>query len=406
MPYLEALRKPHALRMVLFGFVGRLPLSMVGLGSVLLVQDYTGSYGLGGGVAATGAVTTALLGPVIGRLADCLGQRRVLLPVVAVHVVGGLTFLFAVRSQTGSQPWPLWVMFVAAGVAGAALPPISSMIRTRWSHLLKDSRRLHTAMAFESVVDELVFIIGPVLVAFLSTAGHSTSGIVTAFVLAVVGSLLFAAQFHTEPPPTGLHPRHGAMAIRTPGLGVLCLVGFALGTVLGVLEVGLVAFADEAGRKALSGVLIAALAVGSMLSGVLWGLVHWHSALRRRLIYTLALLAAGTVPLSVCRNIWLMMVFVFIAGIAVSPSLISAFTLTERLVPSDAVTEGFTWLGTAVGLGVALGAGLSGKLVDLSGANTAFSVATVAAAGAALVVLAGQPALTEHHPARMVGTDT
>jgi MFS family permease len=405
-PYVDVLRTPYALRMVLFGFIGRLPLSMVGLGSVLLVQDYTGSYGLGGGVAATGAVTTALLGPVIGRLADCLGQRRVLFPVLAVHIVGGLVFLFSVRSQPGPRPWPLWVMFVAAGVAGAALPPISSMIRTRWSYLLKESPRLPTALAFESVIDELVFIIGPVLVTFLSTTGHSTSGIVTAFVLAVVGSLLFAAQFHTEPPPTGVHPRHGPLAIRTPGLRVLCLVGLALGAILGVLEVSLVAFADQADRKALAGALIAALAVGSMLAGVLWGVVPWRSELRRRLGYTLAALAVGTIPLVLTGNLWLMMVFVFLAGTAVSPSLISAFTLTERLVPSAAVTEGFTWLGTAVGLGVALGAGLSGKLVDLAGANTAFSVATVAAAAAAVVVLAGQNALDEGQLVRSVAADT
>ncbi|MBA2391107.1 MAG: MFS transporter [Geodermatophilaceae bacterium] len=378
------------MRMVLFGFIGRLPLSMVGLGCVLLVEDYTGSYGLGGAVAATGAVATALLGPVIGRLADCLGQRRVLFPVLVVHITGGLIFLFSVRSQTGPRPWPLWIVFVAVFVAGAALPPISSMIRTRWSHLLKGSPRLQTALAFESVVDEMVFIIGPVLVTFLSTTGHTTSGIVTAFVLAVVGSLLFAAQFHTEPPPTGLHPRHGKLAIRSPGLRLLCLVGLALGTVLGVLEVSLVAFADEVGRKAFAGALIAALAVGSMLSGVSWGLMRWRNELRRRLAYTLAILAICTVPLLLCESLWLMMFFVFIAGTAVSPSLIGVFTLTEQLVPSVAVTEGFTWLGTAIGLGVALGAGLSGRLVDISGANSAFSVAVVAAGAASVAVLIGR----------------
>jgi len=176
--------------------------------------------------------------------------------------------------------------------------------------------------------------------------------------------------------------------------------------ILGVLEVSLVAFADQADRKALAGALIAALAVGSMLAGVLWGVVPWRSELRRRLGYTLAALAVGTIPLVLTGNLWLMMVFVFLAGTAVSPSLISAFTLTERLVPSAAVTEGFTWLGTAVGLGVALGAGLSGKLVDLAGANTAFSVATVAAAAAAVVVLAGQNALDEGQLVRSVAADT
>lgn len=404
-PYLDVFRTPYSVKMVLFGFVGRLPLSMVGLGSVLLVQSYTGSYGLGGGVAATGAVTTALLGPVIGRLADSLGQRRVLFPVLAVHVIGGVTFLFATRSQNGPHPWPLWVMFVAAGIAGAALPPISSMIRTRWSYVLRGSPRLPTALAFESVTDELVFIIGPVLVTFLSTTGHTTSGIVTAFTLAVVGSLLFASQVRTEPPPSGHHPRHGPLAIRTPGLRVLCVVGMAVGAILGVLEVGLVAFADKVDRMALSGLLIAALAVGSMLSGVLWGLIPWRVELRRRLVWTLSLLSLGTVPLLFIPNIWLMVGFTFVAGTAVSPSLISAFTLTERLVPARAVTEGFTWLGTAVGLGVALGAGLSGKLVDVFGANPAFGVATAAAAVAAVVVAGGQRVLDEGELVRSVADD-
>ena len=101
------LRTPHALPMVLAAFIGRLPLSMVGLGSVLLVASRTGSYGLGGAVAAAGAVTTALAGPVIGRLADSLGQRRVLLPVVAVFVGSGLAFLAAVHRH-----WPHWTLFV------------------------------------------------------------------------------------------------------------------------------------------------------------------------------------------------------------------------------------------------------------------------------------------------------
>ncbi|MBW8765831.1 MAG: MFS transporter, partial [Geodermatophilales bacterium] len=112
-PYLQVLRTPHALPMVLAAFIGRLPLSMVGLGCVLLVASETGSYGLGGAVAAVGAVTTALAGPVIGRLADSYGQRRVLLPVLTVFVASGLSFLFAVR-----QDWPLWIVFASAGVAG------------------------------------------------------------------------------------------------------------------------------------------------------------------------------------------------------------------------------------------------------------------------------------------------
>src|SRR4051812_6017194 len=145
--------------MVLAAFIGRLPLSMVGLGCVLLVASETGSYGLGGAIAAVGAVTTALAGPVIGRLADTRGQRRVLLPVLLIFVVSGLAFLVAIR-----HGWPLWTVFPAAGISGACIPPVSSMIRVRWTHLLRGSHRLPTALAMESVVDEFVFIVGPVLV--------------------------------------------------------------------------------------------------------------------------------------------------------------------------------------------------------------------------------------------------
>jgi MFS family permease len=326
-------------------------------------------------------VTTALAGPVIGRLADSRGQRRVLLPVLLIFVVSGVAFLFAVKHD-----WPLWTVFLSAGVSGACIPPVSSMIRVRWTHLLRGSHRLPTALAMESVVDEFVFIVGPVLVTFLSTTGHATSGVVTAFALATVGSLLFAAQCRTEPPPGGHESRSGPSAMRTPGLRVLFVVGAAVGAILGCLEIALVAFADERGAKSLSGVLIAGLAVGSMASGIGWGTVHWRMPLRHRLVGVLILLTVCSVPLLLVHDIWLMVPFVVLAGVAVSPSLISSFTLAEVLVPRAAVTEAFTWIGTALGLGVAIGASVAGKVVDVSGANAAFLVATVAAAIAAIAV--------------------
>ncbi|WP_169064735.1 MFS transporter [Geodermatophilus dictyosporus] len=386
------LRTPHALPMVLAAFIGRLPLSMVGLGCVLLVASETGSYGLGGAVAAAGAVTTAIAGPLLGRWADTHGQRRTLLPVVVVFAAAGALFLAAVK-----EDWPRWTFFVTAGLAGACIPPVASMIRVRWTHLLRGTTRLPAALAMESVVDEFVFIVGPVLVTFLSTTGHATSGVVTAFVLAVVGALLFAAQGRTEPPPHGHEARRGPAAIRTPGLRVLFVVGAAVGSILGTLEIALVAFADEADAMALSGVLIAGLALGSMASGIGWGAVHWRHPLRHRLLVVLAVLTVLTVPLSLVGNVWVMLPLVVVAGVAVSPSLISSFTLAELIVPRSAVTEAFTWIGTALGLGVAVGTSAAGKIVDTYGANSAFLVATVSAGLAAVVVLAFQRLL--HVPA-------
>jgi MFS family permease len=245
----------------------------------------------------------------------------------------------------------------------------------------------------ESVVDEFVFIVGPVLVTFLSTAGHTTSGVVTAFALATAGSLLFAAQRRTEPPPAPHEHRRGRSAMRVPGLRVLFVVGAAVGAILGTLEIALVAFADQVGARPLSGLLIAALAAGSMIAGIGWGTVHWRMRLRHRLVGVLAALTALTVPLTLVHNLWLMLPLVALAGVAVSPSLISAFTLAEVLVPRAAVTEAFTWIGTALALGVAVGASLAGKIVDSAGANASFLVATVSAGAAAITVGLGQKVL-------------
>src|SRR5206468_3312438 len=142
----------------------------------------------------------------------------------------------------------------------------------------------------------------------------------------------------------------------------------------------------EVGARALSGLLIAGLAVGSMAAGIGWGTVHWRLRLRHRLVLVLSLLTVLTLPLTLVGGYWVMLPLVVLTGIAVSPSLISAFTLAEVLVPRAAVTEAFTWIGTALGLGVALGASAAGKIVDAAGANAAFLVATVSAGLAAACV--------------------
>ena len=175
-----------------------------------------------------------------------------------------------------------------------------------------------------------------------------------------------------------------------------------MGAILGTLEIALVAFADGEGAKSLSGVLIAGLAVGSMASGIGWGTVHWRMPLRLRLSAVLVILTVCLLPLLLVTDVWVMVPFVVLAGVAVSPSLISSFTLAEVLVPRAAVTEAFTWIGTALGLGVAVGASVAGKIVDVWGANASFLVATVAAAVAAVAVASLQRLL--HVPAEHVGS--
>ena len=71
---------------------------MIGLGIVLLVVAETGRYGRAGALSATFALVNAGAAPAIARLVDRLGQRRVLLPAVPLHLVALVAFV------AGRQP--------------------------------------------------------------------------------------------------------------------------------------------------------------------------------------------------------------------------------------------------------------------------------------------------------------
>ena len=204
----------------------------------------------------------------------------------------------------------------------------------------------------ESVVDEFVFIVGPVLVTFLSTTGHATS-----------------RRGHRVRPRRRRQPavrrpaphRAAARSARAPqrpvgdadrrGCGCCSWSGAAVGAILGTLEIALVAFADAGGRASRCPASSSpAWPSGSMASGIGWGTVHWRLPLRRRLAAVLVLLTVLSVPLLARpRHLGDGPVRRARRGVAVSPSLISSFTLAELLVPRAAVTEAFTWIGTALG---------------------------------------------------------
>ncbi len=214
--YRAVLATPGARFFVIAAFIGRLPLSMLGLGTIVLVQSRTGFYALAGAVTATLTLSLSAAAPAAGRLADRLGQARVLVASLTVHLAGLTGLVAAVLTEA-----PRWTLFAAAIPAGAAVPQLSSMVRTRWTRLLGDSLDLQTAYALESVLDEVVYILGPVIVTVLATQVTAAAGLGSAVVFAAVGTLLFASLRATQPAPGRLSRRGGPRRPGQPGKLIL-----------------------------------------------------------------------------------------------------------------------------------------------------------------------------------------
>jgi predicted MFS family arabinose efflux permease len=286
--------------------------------------------------------------------------------------------------------WPLGWAYVAAVAAGVTLPPIGACVRARWSHVLDEPAQIQTAYALEGVVDEAVFIVGPILVTVLATSWHPLAGLGTAAVTGLVGTLALTAQRATEPPA---HPRRASDGGIRPAipwrtivpLTVVCLM---LGTFFGSAEVATVAFAEELGVKRYAGVLLGLWAFGSLTAGLVTGAITWRVGPAERVRRGTIALTLVMAPMVLIGAAPLMGLALFVAGFAIAPTLIATLTLTEQTVPAARLTEGIAVIHTGIVAGVAPGATLAGIVIDEIGASPAYLVAVGAGLLAAVAAQA------------------
>jgi MFS family permease len=389
--YGQLLRTPGAWTFLLPGFAARQPFGMLTLSIVLLVQHTTGSYGSAGAVAAVSGVSMAVFAPQSGKLADRFGQRAVLLPGVLAHAVSvaALTALALAHA-------PLWALFLAAVPTGASIPQIGPMVRARWAAKLgaapgrPASPLMATAAAFESVTDELTFVVGPVLATALCTGVHPAAGLVAEAALTLTGGLVFAARRSTQPAPrsaaTADRPHTSALSI--PGVRVLAITFLGIGAVFGGMQVSLTAFSQEIGRPEANGLLYGIFAAGNMLAGIVCGAIAWKSSPRRRLVVGYVALTLFASGLWAVHSVPMLAGLGLLVGLSIAPALISGYTLVEALVPGSARTEAFTWLTGAVALGQAAAVTVAGQLADAHGASTGFVVPLMGTALALATLLA------------------
>ena len=378
--YLEILRARHAARLLAGTLVGRLPNATAAIAIVLFVRAEGGTYSLAGVLAAVYGVANAVGQPVLGRLVDLRGQPRVQLPAALASALAMAVFAF-----TGVDPLPL--AYTAVAAAGLFTPPLEGGLRALWPSVLRREDQVHTAYAMDAVAQEVMFTVGPLLVTLCVSLWSEQAALLVLNGVGVLGALSVVVSPPSRAWRSAPREAHWLGALRSSGLLVLLGAFLFVGIALGSITVASVPYADDHGGDAVYGWLMAALGLGALVGGVVYGARQWTGTPERRLRVLVAFLAVCYLPLMLMPGAVAMVALTALAGVFLAPAIACAFVIVDRHAPGGTVTEAFSWLVTTFTVGASVGTGLAGPVVEAGGAVWGFAVPGVAGGVSLLVLL-------------------
>jgi predicted MFS family arabinose efflux permease len=369
--------------------VARLPFSINALATVLFLREQTGAFAVAGAVAGAMALGAGCGAPVMGRLVDRRGSR-VLLVLALGNATGVLSLLVL-----GSNDAPAPALMTTAFVAGFSYPPSPSVLRARFPELLREKPELvASAYALDSVLLELSFVCGPLLVALVVAAIGSGAALVLSAASVLTGVTVFVTALPPDEQPILSEDAHSFLGVlRAPGISTLVLTMIPVGFALGSVQVSLPAFSHDELHPELAGVLVATWSISAACGGFIYGLRHTRSDLpviHHRL--TLAFPVALALPL-LAPSIPLMALLLLPAGSLIAPIIATRNQLASEAAPPGTKTEALTWPLTALVVGLSLGSALGGVLIDHADWHAAMLAGLVGAAAAGVIATTGRTSL-------------
>ena len=374
-------RLPGALRFSISGLIARMPISMDSLALIFIVVAASDSYAIAGALSATASVVMAFATPHWSRVADRIGQSAMLVRVIPIKVAGLCVFTFLVLNQA-----PTWTWFVSIVIAESMSVNTGGLVRRRWLHVLspdksstaedeQDRHLVNTAYSFEAIMDEIVFILGPIIVTACATTIAPAAGIIVGIIFVAIGVPLFVSQKSTEPPsaPKRIVDPHPAV-IRNKRVQAVVLATTLLGGFFGSIAIVTIAFAEQRGQESKSGLLLAIWALGSGIAAIINGTIKWKLSNASRFLIFLFALTVLSVPMLFTHSLGWLAVALFFNGFAVAPLVINAYGVAEGAVPPDQITETLTWVVAGMPMGGAIASALSGQIIDRFGSDIAYWV--------------------------------
>jgi len=369
--YRVILLRPGAFELFSTALLARLPQGMSSLAILLLVREGTHSYAAAGVAVGAFAFASAAAAPVVGRVVDRLGRARVLVPLSLAQACAYAALVLAEPSGTGA-------LIVLAAVAGALMPPIAPVVRVLLRDVFDDPPSRETAYALEAVLQELIWITGPLIVAVVIAFTSPRGAVLLLGAVGVSGTTLFVRSPLVQAVHGHALQRDRRSALASPQLRVLLAPVALTGGALGATEVGLPSLALHAGSRPASGVLLALWSLGSMAGGLSYGARVWSSPLSSRYRLLLALAVVCTAPLIAARSIAAGLVCSFLAGLTIAPVFSCQYALVGHAATQGSETEAFTWVAAALIGGIAAGSAAGGAVIGAAGVSGPFVVACLA----------------------------
>ncbi|GAB3600487.1 MFS transporter [Microbacterium tumbae] len=351
-------------RMIAAQLTARFPGGMASLAILLHVEQQTGSYGAAGLVLAATSIGQAVAGPVTSRWMGAWGMRRVLALTASACVLAVLGLALLPLSLPG---------YMALGMlAGLSTPPVQSAVRTIYPKLVNSSQ-LTPLFSLDASLQEIIWILAPVVITLVSTQVGTTQGLLLVAIVLVLGCGWFILSPEVGRVRIPRSRRAFGRVVLKPPVLLATVIGFLLIGACSAVEVGVVATFEHGSLEA--GLVLAVFSVGSLLGGLSFGHIPigpWAMA-RRLLIVTVGL----SLTMVMLNAYWLGGTL-FLAGIGIAPALAVLFAITTASVKFSETAEAFGWAGTGQLIGAAAGSAIAGFLVDSTGgAQGAYLAATL-----------------------------
>ena len=373
-PYRKLFVVPGALRFSIAGSIARLPISMTLLSITFVIVHVKHSYTLAGTVATGAALISTVFSPTWSRYADRLGQRKVLRFTVPFYIIFDLIFLIAISKHA-----PTYIWMTSIFLAEVFLPNIGGLIRRRWLWVLGEDRAtINTAYSYEALMDEIIFIIGPIVATSAATFISPAAGMVLGFSFMAVGTTLFIAQRSTEPAPFRKDESgdHG-FVLAMPVVQAVFFPFIFLGAFFNSTSLTVVGYAQQHHVASYTGLVLAIWAAGSGVAAIFNGSIKWRLKDASRFRINLVGILVLSLPFFFIHSMVMLSIALFLSGVGVAPLIVAGYNVAEKSVPPEKVTETLSWVIAGLSLGGALPGTLTGHIIDSQGASKAFIVPIV-----------------------------